>query len=102
MQVYVTGASGFVGRHVARALRERGADVREERIDLLDTPRLEQALGGCDALVHVAALYSYDADERLLARACKEEGPEGVVPGAVATLRRARGGVAQLVRALHS
>jgi dihydroflavonol-4-reductase len=61
VKVYVTGASGFVGGHVARELRERGADVRDERVDLLDRAGLERAVAGCDAVVHVAALYSFDA-----------------------------------------
>jgi dihydroflavonol-4-reductase len=61
VKVYVSGATGFVGGHVARALRERGADVRDERVDLLDPPALERAVDGCDAVVHVAALYSYAA-----------------------------------------
>jgi dihydroflavonol-4-reductase len=61
VKAYVSGATGFVGRHVARELRERGADVRAERVDLLDPPALERAVAGCDAVVHVAALYSYDA-----------------------------------------
>lgn len=63
MKVYVSGASGFVGGHVARELRERGADVRDERVDLLDREGLERVLDGCEAVIHVAALYSYDAPE---------------------------------------
>jgi dihydroflavonol-4-reductase len=60
VKVYVSGATGFVGSHVAREFREQGAAVRDERIDLLDPPELERAVEGCDAVVHVAALYSYD------------------------------------------
>ena len=63
MNVYVSGATGFVGSHVARELREQGAEVRDERVDLLDSDALERVIEGCDAVVHVAALYSYDAPE---------------------------------------
>lgn len=68
MKVYVSGASGFVGSHVARELRERGADVRDERADLLDPAGLERVVEGCEVVVHVAALYSYDADSALIER----------------------------------
>jgi dihydroflavonol-4-reductase len=68
MHVYVTGVSGFLGGHVAPALRERGHDVRDERVDLLDAAGLERVMEGCDAVVHVAGLYSYDAQSELLER----------------------------------
>jgi dihydroflavonol-4-reductase len=68
VKVYVTGATGFVGSHVVRELRERGAEVLAERVDLFDRPGLARVLGRCDALVHVAALYSYDAPAAELER----------------------------------
>jgi dihydroflavonol-4-reductase len=61
VKVYVTGATGFVGGHVARELRGRGAEVRDERVDLLDRAGLERVLAGCEAVVHVAALYNFEA-----------------------------------------
>lgn len=78
MTVYVTGAGGFVGSHVAAALRERGAEVRDERVELLDGAALERAFAGCDAVFHVAALYSFDAPAEEIARV-NVQGTDNVV-----------------------
>ena len=91
MEVYVTGADGFIGGHVVRVLRERGAEVRTDFVDLLDAAGLERVMKGCEALVHVAALYSYDpADESELERV-NVEGTRTVLAAA------ARAGVRRIV-----
>jgi dihydroflavonol-4-reductase len=75
MKVFLTGATGFVGHHVARALAAEGVKLRmlirktskldnlegidgETHLgDLSDPESLRPALVGCDAVVHVAADY---------------------------------------------
>ena len=75
MKALVTGATGFVGSHVAEVLRERGIDVRllvrdESRLapelragfeivkgDVTQPPEaLKDAVQGCDCVFHVAGL----------------------------------------------
>ncbi|HXV53567.1 MAG TPA: NAD-dependent epimerase/dehydratase family protein [Solirubrobacterales bacterium] len=75
MRVFLTGATGFIGGHVARKLRERGDDVRVlvrstekgaelealgcELVvgDLSDEEAIAAGLEGCDAMIHNAAVY---------------------------------------------
>ncbi len=75
MKVFLTGATGFVGHHVAKALAAEGADLRllvrktsnlanlegipgeTEVGDLARPESFASALKGCDAVMHVAADY---------------------------------------------
>jgi dihydroflavonol-4-reductase len=78
VKVFVTGASGFVGAHVARELRDAGNEVRSARAELLDPEVLAKAFSGCDAVAHVAALYSYAAEPRRIERV-NVEGTRNVI-----------------------
>ena len=81
MRALVTGANGFLGRSVVRALAARGLDVRVlvrpaarldqlgcgsavdvYRADLRTSPDLARAFEGIDVLVHLAAVVSGGED----------------------------------------
>jgi dihydroflavonol-4-reductase len=75
VRIFITGATGFVGGHVARRYAAEGASLRlltrqTSRLDSLsgidaemvtgdlrEPEKLRSAISGCDALVHVAADY---------------------------------------------
>jgi dihydroflavonol-4-reductase len=75
MKCFVTGATGFLGSHVARQLLSRGAELRllvrptsrldnivdlpAERVvgDLRDSESLKRGMSGCEFVFHVAADY---------------------------------------------
>src|SRR5262249_35426824 len=60
MRVYVTGGGrGFLAGHVVQALRAAGHEARDDWADVRDREALVRALDGCDAVCHVAALYSF-------------------------------------------
>ncbi len=75
MKCFVTGATGFLGSHVAHQLHSRGAELRllvrpssrteniadlsAERVigDLRDVESLKRGMAGCEFVFHVAADY---------------------------------------------
>ncbi len=106
MRALVTGAAGFIGSHVAAVLAAAGADVRafdRRRLadlppgvepvvgDLLEPAALERAIEGCDAVFHLAALYSYARADAVAMQAINVDGTRLLLDAA------ARGGMRRRV-----
>ena len=106
MKVMLTGATGFIGGHIMKALVEAGHEVHalvrsEEKLaemkslqaiesevecfvgDMTDRLKVSEALVGCDACVHAAAFTSLDPSLMDQALAVNGPGAEAVLGAAV-------------------
>ena len=106
MKVMLTGATGFIGGHIMKALVEAGYEVHalvrsEEKLaemkslqaigggvecfvgDMTDQLIVNEALVGCDACVHAAAFTSLDPSLMDQALAVNGPGAEAVLGAAV-------------------
>ncbi len=103
MKAFVTGATGFVGSHVARALAAMGAELRlllrpsspgrnlegldAELVvgDLRQPDSLRTAMAGCEVVFHVAAdyrLWTRDAADTQSMYRSNVEGTRGLIEAA--------------------
>jgi nucleoside-diphosphate-sugar epimerase len=104
MKVLVTGGTGFVGSHTVKAIADAGHELRllvrspgrlapaleplgvrdVEHVvgDATDAEAVRRAIDGCDAVVHAAAIFSYDAREERAMRRVNARATEVVLGAA--------------------
>jgi len=100
MKCFVTGATGFLGSHVARRLLARGAELRllvrptsrldniadlaAEHVtgDLCDADSLRKGMAGCELVFHVAADYRLWARDRNQLYQSNVEGTRNILTAA--------------------
>ncbi|MCU1287334.1 MAG: dependent epimerase/dehydratase family protein [Acidobacteriales bacterium] len=100
MKAFVTGATGFVGSHVAKQLAARGAELRllvrptsrKDNIaelnadlvtgDLRDPASLQGAMQGCEFVFHVAADYRLWTPDPKEMYAANVEGTRAIIEAA--------------------
>ncbi len=101
MRIMITGGTGFIGLHTARALLAAGHQVRllvrdKDKLrrlygskvtdyvlgDVTDPEAVAKALKGCDGVVHTAAMVSIDQKDAERVMATNLGGTELVVGGA--------------------
>lgn len=105
MKVFVTGGSGFVGAHTTMALLDAGHEVRllvrnkeaadsyfSQRgysiddyvvADMQDTAKVVEAMVGCDAFFHAAAMVSVDVDKSESIRRTNQGTIRAMIQGAL-------------------